>query len=276
MKKTIAIQGILGSFHHQATEQYFNEQEFHLDQCLSFPELAKSLKNGKSELAVMALENSIAGAIIPNYTLIDQNNFHIIGEYYLVVNHNLMAAEGQSIEDIKEVHSHPMAILQCRDFFDKYPHIKLIESADTAETAQKIQRENLKGIGAIAGIKAAEMFDLDILASEIHSIKNNQTRFVILKQQNEELSKEEIDKVSLKFVLDDTPGSLATLLNVMSNCKLNLTKIQSMPVIETPFKYSFFVDVIFDKYKHFEKAKKIIELMTTEFKILGEYKNGIK
>ena len=222
----------------------------------------------------MALENSIAGSIIPNYALIDANNLHIIGEYYLDIHMNFMALKGQTIMDILEVHSHPIALLQCAVFFKQYPHIKLVESSDTAETAQRIQKFQLKGIGALASPIAAKLFDLEILVAGVHTIKSNKTRFVILKTENKFLPLDEINKASIKFELDDTPGSLATILNVMNNCKLNLTKIQSMPIIETPFQYSFFVDVVFEKYKHFEKAKKIIELMTTHFKVLGEYKNG--
>lgn len=273
METKIAIQGIKGSFHHQVASANFSDKVI-LDECLSFNDLVKSLKNNTSEKAVMALENSIAGSIIPNYALIDKNDLHIIGEYYLGIDMTLMALKGQTIQDIKEVHSHPIALLQCHVFFSQHPHIKLVESVDTAETARRIQQENIKGIAAVASPIAAQMYDLEILASGIHSIKNNTTRFVILKTTNKVLPQEEINKASLKFELDDTPGSLATVLNVMNNCKLNLTKIQSMPIIESPFQYSFFVDVVFTKYKHYEKAKKIIELMTTHFKVLGEYKNG--
>lgn len=274
MNIKIAIQGIKGSFHHQVAEEFFNG-DLPLDECMSFNSLVKSLKENTSQKGVMALENSIAGSIIPNYALIDNNNLHIIGEHYLDINMNLMALKGQTIDDIKEVHSHPIALLQCAVFFDKYPHIKLVESGDTAETAKRIQKEKLFGIAAVASPTAAKMYDLDILFSGIHTVKSNKTRFVILKVQNKELPKEEINKASIKFELDDTPGNLATVLNVMNNCKLNLTKIQSMPIIETPFQYSFFVDVVFEKYKHYEKAKKILELMTTHFKVLGEYKKGI-
>jgi prephenate dehydratase len=273
METKIAIQGIKGSFHHQVANEFFNETTS-LDECMSFESLVTSLKENKSQKAVMALENSIAGSIIPNYALIDTNDLHIIGEYYLDIHMNLMVIKGQKIEDIKEVHSHPIALLQCAVFFKQYPHIKLVESSDTAETAQRIKKENLLGIGAVASPIAAKMYDLDIIASGIHTIKSNKTRFVILKTQNKEIPKEQINKASIKFELDDTPGNLATVLNVMNNCKLNLTKIQSMPIIETPFQYSFFVDVVFAKYKHYEKAKKILELMTTHFKVLGEYKKG--
>ncbi len=273
MDTKIAIQGIKGSFHHQVAEEYFNKN-MPLDECMSFDILVKSLLNNEAQKGIMALENSIAGSIIPNYALIDRNNLHIIGEHYLDIHMNLMALNGQKIEDIKEVHSHPIALLQCAVFFANYPHIKLIESGDTAETARRIQEQNLMGIGAVASPIAAKMYDLEILASGIHTIKSNKTRFVIVKTQNKELPKEQINKASIKFELDDMPGSLATILNVMNNCKLNLTKIQSMPIIETPFQYSFFVDVVFEKYKHYEKAKNILQLMTTHFKVLGEYKNG--
>lgn len=272
--KKIAIQGIKGSFHHQVAEEYF-QSELSLDECMSFENLVRSLKEKKTDKGVMALENSIAGSIIPNYALIDNHNLHIIGEHYLDIHMNLMVLKGQKIQDIKEVHSHPIALLQCAVFFEQYPHIKLVESADTAETAKRIQDENILGIGAVASPTAAKLYDLDILAAGIHTVKSNKTRFVIVKTQNTELPQDEINKASVKFELDDTAGSLATVLNVMNNCKLNLTKIQSMPIIETPFQYSFFVDVVFEKYKHYEKAKKILELMTTHFKVLGEYKKGI-
>ena len=273
METKIAIQGIKGSFHHQVAQEYFG-QEHDLDECMSFTALVKSLLENKAQKGVMALENSIAGSIIPNYALIDRNNLHIIGEHYLDIHMNLMALKGQKIEDINEVHSHPMALLQCADFFLQYPNIKLVESGDTAESARRIHEQKLTGVAAIASPIAAKMYDLEILSAGIHTIQSNKTRFVIVKTTNKELPKEEINKASIKFELDDTPGSLATILNVMNNSKLNLTKIQSMPIIETPFQYSFFVDVIFEKYKHFEKAKKILELMTTHFKVLGEYKSG--
>ncbi len=273
METKIAIQGIKGSFHHQVAQEYFR-QEHALDECMSFDEVVKSLIENRSHKGVMALENSIAGSIVPNYALIDRNNLHIIGEHYLDIHMNLMVLKGQKIEDITEVHSHPIALLQCAVFFHQYPHIKLVESGDTAETARRIQEHQLIGIGAVAAPIAATLYDLDILASGIHTIQSNKTRFVIVKTENKELPKEEINKASIKFELDDTAGSLATVLNVMNNCKLSLTKIQSMPIIEQPFQYSFFVDVIFEKYKHYEKAKNILALMTTHFKVLGEYKNG--
>ena len=272
MKGKIAIQGIKGSFHHQVAMDYFQD-DVQIDECLSFNSLVDSLLSDKSSLAVMAIENSIAGSILPNYALIDKNNLHIVGEYYLDIIQNLMTLKGQNLQDIQEVHSHPMALLQCMDFLKSHPHIKLVEDKDTAETARRIHQNQLKNIAAIGSKVAAELYDLKIIAPEIQTINNNKTRFFIISKEKNNNAKDKINKASIKFELDDTPGSLATILNVMNNCKLNLTKIQSMPIIETPFQYSFFVDVVFEKYKHYEKATKILEIMTNHFKVLGEYEN---
>jgi prephenate dehydratase len=272
MNITIAIQGIKGSFHHQVAQEYFGN-DVAVDECLSFEELVDSLLFGKSDQAVMAIENSIAGPIIPNYALIDKNNLHIIGEHYLDIHQNLMALKGQEIADILEVHSHPMALLQCMEFLKKHPNIKIVEDKDTAETARRIHEKQLKGIAAIASKTAAEMYDLNILAPEIQTINNNMTRFVIINTVDHFVAEEEINRASIKFELDHKRGSLAAILNVMSDCKLNLTKIQSLPKIETPWKYSFFVDVTFENYEDYAKAKSLIEIMAEYFKVLGEYKN---
>ena len=268
----IAIQGIIGSFHHQVAQEYFGN-DVAVDECLSFEELVDSLISGKSDEAVMAIENSIAGPLIPNYALIDKNNLNIIGEHYLSIHQNFMALKGQKIEDIQEVHSHPIALLQCMEFLKKYPHIKIVEDKDTAETARRIHQNQLTGIAAIGSKTASEMYDLEILAPEIQTINNNMTRFVIIKKEKSFVEESEINRASIKFELDHKRGSLAAVLNVMSDCKLNLTKIQSLPKIETPWKYSFFVDVTFDKYEDYAKAKSLMEIMAEYFKVLGEYKN---
>ena len=275
MKLKVAIQGIKGSNHHQVAKDYFND-DIELVECLSFDKLVQHLMDGTADKGVMAIENSIAGSIIPNYNLIYHNNIHIIGEHYLSIHHNLMVKEAVTIEDLEEVHSHPMALLQCKAFFKHHPNIKLVEDVDTAETAKRIQEKGLLNIGAIAPKVAAELYGLKIIAPEIQTIKNNATRFIILKKQNKVLPKEEINKASLRFITDHKRGSLATVLNVMSDCNMNLTKIQSLPVIETPWKYAFFVDVTFDKYEDFDKAKSLLEIMSEDFRVLGEYKNALK
>lgn len=272
MIKTVAIQGIKGSFHHIVSQQYFDNGVV-IEECLTFDKVVDSLLNKRCDAAVMAIENSIAGSILPNYALIDNNHLHIIGEHYLDVQHHLMALPNQSIDDIEEVYSHPMALLQCKEFFKKHPHIKLVEDKDTAEVAERIHLKQLKGVAAIASTLAAQLFELEIIAESIQTIKHNETRFVIVKTKNSEIAENDINKASVKFDTDHKRGSLAAILNVMSDCKLNLTKIQSLPKIETPWKYSFFVDVTFEDYTHFKKAKALMQIMSEQFKILGEYKN---
>ena len=275
MNKIIAIQGAEGSNHHKVARDFYGTS-IALKECMSFDALVDSLLDASANVGVMALENTIAGSIIPNYALIDSNNLHIIGEEYLNIHHHLMCLKGQKIENIKEVWSHPMALLQCKEFFKKYPHIKLVEDVDTADVAKRIFNENLVGIGAIAPKIASEIFDLEIIEDEIQTIKENATRFVIVQTDAPNNKNEEINKASLKFQLNHKRGSLAAILNVLSDCKMSLTKIQSLPVIETPWKYSFFVDVTFENYKEYEKAKVILEIMAEEFKVLGTYKNGRK
>ena len=275
MKLKIAIQGVKGSNHHQVAREFFGEN-IELVECLSFDKLIDHILDGTADKAVMAIENSIAGSIIPNYNLVYHNKIHIIGEHYLNIHHNLMVLKGQGINEISEVRTHPMALLQCKEFLKQYPHLKLVEDVDTAETARQIQEKDLKHVAAIAPKVAAELYDLEIIAPEIQTIKNNATRFIILKKQNKVLPESEIDKASLRFITDHKRGSLATVLNVMSDCNMNLTKIQSLPVIETPWKYAFFVDVTFDDYGQFAKAKSLLEIMSEDFQILGEYKNARK
>lgn len=274
MNKKIAIQGIKGSFHYQAAVEYFGKS-IDIVECDRFDQLTDSLVDKTSDMGVMALENTIAGSILPNYALIDHLNLHIIGEHYIDVQQNLMALSGQQISDIVEVHSHPMALQQCKRFFRSYPHIKLVEDIDTAETARRIHQKQIKGIAAIASKSAAELYGLQILAESIQTMKANSTRFVVVKNQNKVLPKAEINKASLKFEVDHKRGSLAAVLNVISDCKINMTKIQSLPVIDTPWKYAFFVDILFEEYGDFEKATKLLAIMADHFKILGEYKNAL-
>lgn len=270
---TIAIQGIKGSFHHSVAEQYFDGKPSLLE-CMTFDVLVDSVLDQTSDVAVMAIENSIVGSIIPNYALIDTHNLSIIGEYYLDIQHNLMVLSGQNIQDITEVHSHPMALLQCKEFFKPYPNIKLVEAKDTADVAKSISENKIKGIAAIASKTASKLYGLDVLAGSIQTIKHNETRFVIVKSDNQNKRDPDVNKASLKFELDHKRGSLAAILNALSDCKINLTKIQSLPKLNAPWKYAFFIDVTFEKFSDYEKAKTIVNIMAENFKILGEYKNA--
>jgi prephenate dehydratase len=265
----VAIQGIKGSFHHIVAEEFFGKN-IDLIECLSFSEMPKLLHNKNAEVIIMAIENTIAGAILPNYALIDDHQLTICGEYHLPIQHNLMVLNGQTIEEINEVYSHPMALLQCHKFFKDYPHIKLIEDKDTASVAKRIHDNQLKGIGAIASKLAAEIYDLTILAPAIQTIKENATRFFILTNE-EKKNTVSANKASIKFITSDDTGSLATVLTILAKHDLNLSKIQSMPVIETPWKYAFFADFIFKSYADYFNAMNEIKDKVEMLKVLGEY-----
>lgn len=277
MNERIAIQGAQGSNHHKVAQALYGKEVL-VEECLSFDALVDQLLNGTVSKGIMAIENTIAGSIIPNYALIDQNDLQICGEYYLPIHHHLMALPGQHIDEIEEVCSHPMALLQCKEFLKQHPHLKLVEDVDTAAVAKRIGSAQLKGVAAIAPKIAADLFGLEVLADEIQTIRNNATRFVMIQKVGAEAFEwspnDGIDKASLKFELDHKRGSLAAILNAMSDCKLNLTKIQSLPKIETPWKYAFFVDVTFNNVSDYQKAMAIIEIMAEEVKVLGIYKNG--
>lgn len=274
MEEKIAIQGIAGSFHHQVAREFFGNQ-VEVEECMTFQAVVDSLLNGSAQKGVMAIENSIAGSILPNYALIDENNLQITGEHYIPIKMNLMAVPGQKITDIKKVYSHPMALLQCKEFFKNYPHIKLIEDADTASVAKRISENGSKTSAAVASQTAAELFGLDILAEGIQTVKNNSTRFLILTAKQENKEEEVKDKASFKFVMESRQGSLVTALNVLRDYELDMTKIQSVPVIEMPWKYGFFVDVVFSEPANFNRAMQILEVMTEELKVLGAYKSSL-
>jgi prephenate dehydratase len=274
----VAIQGIKGSFHDIVAKQFFGN-EIQLIECMSFTEIPVLLNDEKVDSAVMAIENSIAGAILPNYALLDEYNLSIEGEVYLNIHHHLMALSGQKFEDIKEVWSHPMAILQCRKFFRNYPNIKLIEEKDTAEVAKRIQDNKITGVAAIASKEAAKLFNLEVLADDIQTIKHNSTRFFILKKKSDDtalLNKivERKNKSSIKFITRHETGSLAEVLDIFAKHEIGLTKIQSLPKIDEPWKYAFFIDLIFEDKKLYENALHLINKKVTHLKILGEYKQN--
>ena len=260
----------MGSNHHLAATQWAGPDATVIE-CDTFDELITRLVNDSVDFGIMAVENSTAGSILPNYALIDKNDLHVCGEHYLNISHNVMALPGQSLEDIKEVHSHYMALLQCKEFFAQHPHIKLVEATDTALAAKEIAEKQQQGIAALAPVLASELYDLEILAGDVQSISKNATRFVLVSKTRIFEPDVTINKASLKFELDHKRGSLATALNVMSDCNLSLTKIQSLPIIETPWRYSFFVDVVFEQTEDFDKAVAMLEIMAKHFKVIGTY-----
>jgi prephenate dehydratase len=265
----IAIQGVPGSFHHQVALAKFGEDAEILS-FNTFEPVAKSVATGDADFAVMAIENSIAGAIFPNYELLDRFELTIRDEFYLPIAHQLMALPGQKIEDIKEVRSHPMALLQCKSFFAEHPSIELKDDIDTAAVAKQIASENWEGIGAIASKIAAEIYGLEILAKDIQTVKSNFTRFIILQKQKEKLDYTP-NKASIKVTLKNEKGILAKLLTLMSERGLDLSKIQSVPVIQKPWEYSFFIDTVFEEHEVFKQTMSEIQDSFGEVKIFGEY-----
>lgn len=274
MEEKIAIQGIKGSFHHQVAGEYFG-QDVPVDECRSFREVVDSLLTNRSVSGVMAIENSTAGTILPNYALIDENNLQIKGEHYIPIFMNLMALPGQKIGDIKKVFSHPMALLQCQNFFKDHPRIELIEDTDTADVAKRISDHKLEGVAALAGRTAAEIYNLEILNEGVQTMKSNSTRFLVLSAKNAAPVVSGSNKASLKIILENKKGSLVSVLNILRDFDLDMTKIQSVPVIDVPWKYAFFIDVLFQEEEELHKVLGILEELTEEVKILGIYKNGL-
>lgn len=267
----IAIQGIATCFHDVAAKKYFGEH-IELDECMSFTDLCESLHQGNSDYAVMAIENSIAGSLLQNYGLLQEYNFHIIGEVYLRIEMHLMALNGQEIADISTVQSHPIAIRQCGKYLQGLPGTTLLEKEDTAVCAKEIAENKLAGYAAVANLSAAKKYGLKVLASNIETNKNNFTRFVILGKTPAVSSKN--NKASLIFNLNHERGSLAAVLNLFAALEINLTKIQSVPIIGLPYKYNFHVDVTWESQEQFAAAEvKIIEL-TENYQVLGQYFDG--
>ncbi|MDF2158408.1 prephenate dehydratase [Algoriphagus sp. CAU 1675] len=270
-QRKIAIQGVPGSYHHQVALRVFGN-EVEILPFNTFETVAKSLAFDTADFGVMAIENSIAGAILPNYDLIDRYGLHIREEFYLPIAHQFMALPGQQIEDINEVRSHPMALLQCKAFLAQHPQILQIDDLDTASVAKRIAEEKLKGVAAIASEIAAEIYGLEILAKNIQTVKDNFTRFIILQKEKVEAT-ETPNKASFKVTIQNQAGGLAKLLTMIAEKGLNLSKIQSIPVIEKPWEYSFFIDAEFSDYAQFLEAMDLIQKDFGDVKIFGEYKS---
>ena len=267
----VSIQGFQGCFHQVAAQQFFGK-DVQVITCATFKEVIKVACTKKdSEGGVMAIENSIAGSILPNYTLLQKSGLVITGEVYLPIKQHLLVNPGVKLDDIKEVHSHPIAILQCMQYLDKF-NWKLVETEDTALSAKHIHQHKSRHIAGIAGKLAAELFDLEIAAPNIHTMKNNYTRFLIL--QREAVQVEGANKASLNFNTDHSRGSLAKVLTIIAEHGINLSKLQSFPIPGTNFKYSFHADMEFETLDSFNSAINSIKPLTEEVKVYGVYKNG--
>ncbi|MBS1667359.1 MAG: prephenate dehydratase [Bacteroidetes bacterium] len=269
----VSIQGYEGSFHQVAAQQFFGKN-VEVIPCATFREVVKIAGNKKeSDGGVMAIENSIAGSILPNYNLLQKSNLQVVGEIYLQIKQNLLVNPGVSLEDIREVHSHPMAIQQCLEFLDKYDW-KLIETEDTALSAKQVHQHRSKHVAAIASKLAAELFDLHMIAPNIHTMKNNYTRFLII--QREELAKkvEDADKASVNFHTDHSRGSLARVLSKIADGGINLSKLQSFPIPGSDWQYSFHADMEFESIEQFNQVIESIKPITAGLKVYGVYKKG--
>jgi len=274
--KRIVIQGGYGAFHDIAAHYFFEGQSIEVIPRTTFKELFKSLKQQQVDYGIMAIENSLAGSILPNYTLIKDSGKKIIGEIFLRIRQNLVAIPGQKIDDIKDVYSHPMAILQCQDFFDRYPKIELHDSSDTALSAKKIHEHKLKGVGAIASSLAAEKYKLEILVSGIETNKLNYTRFFLLSDKENGIPQSEKNKASIYFTLGHEIGSLSKILMILSFYNMNLSKIQSIPIIGKEWEYQFYVDLEYNNYDMYKNAVEAIKPFSDKIGILGEFKKGRK
>ena len=274
MTKKIAIQGGYGAFHEIAAHHYFEDEEIEILPRNTFRDMVFTLKDRQCDYGIMAIENSLAGSIIPNYNLIINSNMHVNGEIYLRIKQNLVALQGVKITELKEVYSHPMAILQCQNFFDKYPDIRLIESMDTALSAGDIAEKGARDTGAISSRIAAEKYGLDIVAESIETNKKNYTRFLILAENGIIIPPEEVNKASIFFTVAHKFGSLSKILSILSYYEINLAKIQSMPIPGKDWEYMFFVDVEINDYDMYKKSLEAIGPFTPSLGILGEYRKG--
>ncbi len=273
MNKRICIQGFEGSFHQMAAWEFFGKATGVIC-CASFKDVVKLASDRKqSEGGIMAIENSIAGSILPNYILLMKSNLRIVGEVYLQIKQNLLVNPGVTLTDIKEVHSHHMAIQQCFGFLDKY-NWRLVETEDTALSAKHIHQHRSKHIAAIASKLAAELYQLDILAPNIHTQKNNYTRFLVLERSDAAAPVDNADKASINFSTDHSKGSLARVLTKIAEAGINLSKLQSMPIPGTDFKYSFHADMEFEEPGQFYAVLEKINGITEGLSVLGVYKNG--
>ena len=273
MHKKVTIQGYEGSFHQVAARQFFGK-DVDVIPCATFREVVRIGEDAKaSDGAVMAMENSIAGSILPNYNLLQKSKLQVIGEVYLSISQNLLVYPGVKLEDIKEVHSHPMAILQCLDYLENHQW-KLVETEDTALSAKQVRQHKSKHVAAIASKFAAQLFDLDVMTPDIHTLKNNITRFLIMVPVKQKVEIADADKASIYFQTDHSKGILSKVLAKIAQGGANLSKLQSMPIPGSTFKYGFYADIEFEQKKQLDKLLVELKSMTNQFKLFGMYKKG--
>jgi prephenate dehydratase len=279
---SVAIQGFPGAFHDMAARKFFSGSFIDIIPCFTFKESFDLVKESKADVAVVAIENSLAGSLLPNYALLRNSELKIFGEVYLRIEQHLMAIEGQAFEDIREIQSHPMAIIQCEEFLEplRKKGVKIIDTPDTALSAREISEKKLTGVAAIASSLAAEMYGLNIIRHGIETNKRNFTRFLVLTSDDkyrlvqQHHQDEPANKASVCFSLPHKVGSLSQILSVLAFYKINLTKIQSAPIIGREWEYFFYVDLMFDDKKMYLSSLDAIRPLTDQLQIMGEYTSG--
>ncbi len=275
--KRIAIQGIKGSYHDIAAHRYFKGEELEMLCCNSFPEVFKRLSEDSENIALVAIENTIAGSLLQNYELIRKSGLAIVGEIKLRISHSLLCLPDEDWQDIKEVNSHPVALMQCREFLDAHPTFKVVEAADTAGSAEMISRNKIRGHAAICSKFAAPLYGMKVLQEGIETNKHNFTRFLVLADKwraDQYCDYKKSNKASLVFSLPDEQGALSKVLSIFSFYQVNLTKIQSLPIIGREWEYLFYVDVSYKDYMLYHQSLDAVEPLIKELKILGEYEEG--
>ncbi len=274
MKKKIAIQGEPGCFHDAAARCFFQGEEVETIPCETFINMFDMLRTDASMLGIVAIENTIAGSLLQNHELLRQSNQTIVGEYKMHISHVLAALPGQSIADLTEVNSHPMALMQCEQYLLRHPNLKMVERNDTAGSAREIAEKNLMGHAAVCGKYAAQLYGLNILDEGIQTNKRNFTRFLIIADPVEAPALVEgktINKASLVFTLPHTHGSLSKILTIFSFYDINLSKIQSLPIIGREWEYRFYINLTFDDFTRYRQSIDAVRPLINDFKILGEY-----
>ena len=275
--KRVAIQGIKGCFHEQAAYLFYEREGLpkpEIVECASFADLYKQMDAGAADAAIMAIENTVSGGLLPNFELLRKYDRKIKGEVFLRIKQNLMTLPGQKIEDLHEVRSHYMAINQTRKFFEDYPDIRLVEYGDTAKSAADVVKNGVKGVGAIASDLAAEIYGLEIIAEGIETHKQNFTRFLIL-DDSLQVDQSRINKASMCFTLPHKPGSLTHVLTILSFYDMNLTRIQSLPIPGQEWQYFFYVDIKFEDYERYTQALSAVKPLMADLTILGEYEAAV-
>ena len=275
--RRIAIQGVKGSYHDIAAHKYFKDEEIELICCNTFEEVFAQMKKDSDVIGVIAIENTIAGSLLHNYELLRESGTTIIGEHKLRISHSIMCLPEDNWEDLTEVNSHPVALAQCRDFLHNHPELKVVETEDTAGSAENIRNNNLRGHAAICSKYAAGLYDMKILEEGIETNKHNFTRFLVignpwLADELKDCSK--VNKANIVFSLLHSEGSLSQVLSIFSFYKINLTKIQSLPIIGREWEYMFYVDVMFNDYLRYKQSIDAVTPLTKALKILGEYAEG--